>query len=170
MRKPWLNVCFFGSLSFYVFILMWIIVFKNVTPEVLSGKVILNRSINLIPFNDLINGNYIRFDLWGNIIIFIPLGIYISIFFHQSNLFKNTLKVLGISLLFESIQYVFAIGAADITDIITNTAGGILGIGVYYLLKKLIKNHNGVKKFITVSSTAIMLPLLILIIVLVAYN
>ena len=36
----------------------------------------------------------------------------------------------------------FAIGATDITDLITNTSGGLIGLGIYFLLEKIFKEHT----------------------------
>ena len=47
-----------------------------------------------------------------------------------------------LSLCFEVLQWVFAIGSSDITDLITNTAGGVLGTGVYFVLRKLFRVHE----------------------------
>jgi glycopeptide antibiotics resistance protein len=40
------------------------------------------------------------------------------------------------------VQIAFAIGRADITDVLTNTLGGIIGIGIYALLLKLLKGKT----------------------------
>ena len=39
------------------------------------------------------------------------------------------------------IQYVFAVGASDITDVLMNSAGGLLGIGTAVLVEKLSEKH-----------------------------
>lgn len=44
-----------------------------------------------------------------------------------------------LSFLFEIIQYIFAIGASDITDIIGNTSGGIIGIAVFTLFRRFFR-------------------------------
>lgn len=43
----------------------------------------------------------------------------------------------ALSLSFESLQYLLAIGASDITDIITNTLGALIGLSFYALLIKI---------------------------------
>ncbi|MDP4108311.1 MAG: VanZ family protein, partial [Bacillota bacterium] len=49
---------------------------------------------------------------------------------------------LVLSLTFEFIQFIFAIGATDITDVITNTVGGFLGLKLYSLSNKYITNKK----------------------------
>lgn len=158
MKKKIINILFVTSFIFYVSFLIWNILFKYVSPmELFSSSRYFYRNINLIPFNDIINNNYNQLDIWGNVILFIPLGIYIKTFFKNSNMLKNIIILCGISLIFEVSQYVFAIGATDITDIITNTIGGILGINIYLLLKRLLKEDKKIKNFISICSTIVMI-------------
>ncbi|MFU0825928.1 MAG: VanZ family protein [Lachnoclostridium sp.] len=61
-----------------------------------------------------------------------------------------------ISLGIEVLQFVFAIGATDITDLTGNTFGGIVGIGVFYLLSKVFKNKtNDIINILALISTII---------------
>ncbi len=48
------------------------------------------------------------------------------------------LFIFSTSFLFEIVQFIFAIGASDITDLIGNTIGGIVGILFYRMLKKFM--------------------------------
>lgn len=128
------------------------------------------RSINLIPFNDILNGNFNKLDIVGNIILFIPLGIYLNVINPNSKVSNNIYKTIGISIAFESTQYIFGLGATDITDVITNTIGGLIGIGIYLVIAKLFNEKVKLKNFITVCSTIVMVPVGILIIRLFAYN
>jgi glycopeptide antibiotics resistance protein len=48
----------------------------------------------------------------------------------------------GVSLLFELIQYIFTIGGSDITDLISNTLGGVIGIGFYIVFSRILKEKT----------------------------
>ncbi|EGT3615145.1 VanZ family protein [Clostridium perfringens] len=151
--------------------LLWNILFKYVSPiELFSSHREFHRSINLIPFNDIINGYYNQLDIVGNIILFIPLGIYISMFLNNSKVYKNIGVIVLISLAFEVSQYIFAIGASDITDIITNTIGGIIGVGIYWVIKSVLKEEGRIKGFISICSTLVMIPVTFILIMLFVYN
>jgi glycopeptide antibiotics resistance protein len=50
--------------------------------------------------------------------------------------------VIGLTLTFEAVQFIFAIGRSDITDILGNTLGGLIGIGIYTLASKIFKNRT----------------------------
>ncbi|MGO5093840.1 VanZ family protein [Clostridium sp. LCP25S3_F10] len=56
-------------------------------------------------------------------------------------------EIFSISLIFEVSQYVFGIGASDITDIITNTIGKIVGMGIYMVIKKILNYVIGLNNF-----------------------
>lgn len=50
------------------------------------------------------------------------------------------------SLLLEVAQYVLAIGRSDITDLITNFMGGLLGLALYGMMARLLKNRETADK------------------------
>ncbi|MCI9362155.1 MAG: hypothetical protein HFG65_14670 [Hungatella sp.] len=54
---------------------------------------------------------------------------------------KQFAPIICTSLLFEAVQFIFAIGASDITDIITNSLGGIIGVMASISLSKLSGKH-----------------------------
>lgn len=171
MKKRVINFLFIISFIFYILFLLWNILFKYVSPiELFSSQREFHRSINLIPFNDIINGYYNQLDIVGNIILFIPLGIYISMFLNNSKIYKKIGVIVLISLAFEVSQYIFAIGASDITDIITNTIGGIIGVGIYLVIKSILKEEGRVKSFVSICSTLVMIPVAFILIMLFVYN
>ncbi|AUM97722.1 VanZ family protein [Clostridium botulinum] len=71
--------------------------------------------------------------------MFIPLGILVPTLFKNISKKKVIFICFGVSLSFETIQYIFGLGASDIDDLILNTLGGIIGTLLYFtFLKKLI--------------------------------
>ena len=103
-----------------------------------------NRSINLIPFmgSVIVNGRIYINEIIENILVFIPLGIYICMLKEDWSILRKISVGFFISLGIEVLQFILAIGATDITDLLGNTLGGILGIGVFYLFSKLFKNKT----------------------------
>ena len=80
----------------------------------------------------------------GNIAIFIPLGIYIPLLINKKSIFTNSAIVALISLCVEIVQYILAIGTADVDDIILNTIGGLLGILIFKLVYLIFKDKSKV--------------------------
>ena len=56
-------------------------------------------------------------------------------------LYAKIMMIAGTSFLLETTQYVLAIGRSNITDVLTNTAGGLLGLIVYLMVARLIGNR-----------------------------
>ncbi|MEM5770203.1 MAG: VanZ family protein, partial [Bacillota bacterium] len=54
----------------------------------------------------------------------------------------RSISIAGVSLLFELLQFLFAIGGADITDFIGNILGGVIGIGLYIVLSRILKEKT----------------------------
>ncbi len=98
-----------------------------------------------------------------NVIIFIPLGIYAAILFKRWAVAKNVFLFFLTSLMVETLQFTFRLGAFDVTDIITNTLGGIIGLMTFKIIEKLFKNSMKAQKLINViAATGTILMLLFL--------
>ena len=125
----------------YFLILVWILLFKM---SFSLDELYKNRSINLIPFmgSVLVNGRIYINEIIDNILVFIPIGIYICMLKEDWSILRKISVGFFISLGIEVLQFILAIGATDITDLLGNTLGGILGIGVFYLFSKLFKNKT----------------------------
>jgi glycopeptide antibiotics resistance protein len=97
------------------------------------------RVINLIPFGGSFSedGDLLLREIIYNILLFVPLGVYVSMLGSKWTFAKKVLTIIGLSLSFEVIQLIFAMGRTDITDLIDNTLGGIIGVGVYALIFKI---------------------------------
>lgn len=130
----------------YLFLLAWLVLFKfSVSIRDLPHI----RGINLIPFYyDKETSTHLS-EVVYNVMIFIPLGVYLQIFRANRKIITKILAVLFTSLFFESIQFIFAIGASDITDIIVNTFGGLIGIAFCIIMKRLFP-----KRYISVINSS----------------
>ncbi len=89
-------------------------------------------------------------EVRDNVLIFIPFGILLSMLAPRMNLRNKFFIIFGTSLVLETMQFVLSIGSTDITDVITNTLGGIIGIALYALLLKVVKNKQKIDTVISV--------------------
>lgn len=154
----------------YLAVLVWIILFKFAFSW---GDVPHYRGINLIPYGDslIINEKLDISELWKNVLAFIPFGIYLGILMPKGNFVKKIAVIAAASLILEMLQYVFSIGASDITDIINNTIGGVLGLLIYAFFSFIFgKRTNRILCRIAFICTLIILIILILLIVLIYSN
>lgn len=115
--------------ALYLLALTWLILFKlQLSVPVMKEE----RIINLIPLMGSFDNGVIRLsEIRMNILAFIPFGIFICMLRSKSSFVKRVLTIVLLTLAFEVTQFIFAIGRADITDVLSNTFGGIIGIGFY---------------------------------------
>ena len=128
----------------YLALLVWIILFKL---QFSISDLDTRRSVNLIPFYyDRETGFHLT-EIMENVLIFVPMGIYLQMLLPDVQFYKKLLTIAGGSLLLEIAQYILAIGNSDITDLITNTAGGFLGLVLYCMIARLLKNREKTDRF-----------------------
>ena len=145
LKKLFLNIMFYGVMFLYALILFFLLFKKKSVGSF--------QTINLIPFRtiidylfneDVIVRSFAFSNIMGNIVIFIPLGIYIPLLINKKSIFTNSAIVALISLCVEIVQYILAIGTADVDDIILNTIGGLLGILIFKLVYLIFKDKSKV--------------------------
>lgn len=151
------------TFSAYLILLIWLVLFKFATS---FSEIPSMRSINLIPFYYNQGTNTQMREVLYNIVVFVPLGVYVQIFKEEWKIAKKCMVVFLTSFLFEVLQFIFAIGASDVTDLIGNTLGGIVGILFCITLKKItpkkyISIINGIGLFIELAGIGLMLLLFI---------
>ena len=106
--------------------------------------------INLNPFT-LINdfNEYFRhtlLTLTGNLLMYLPLGIYSRYRFN----IKSQFQIIGFLIyiiLVECIQYFMNVGILDINDILANTFGFICGVFLYQIVANKQKNKIDIASF-----------------------
>lgn len=136
----------------YLIVLFWILLFKL---GVHFSYMENTRSINLIPFSEpvILNGKVDLSEMIMNVLIFVPLGIYAGTLFKRWITGQKILLFFLISLIIEGFQFILAVGAFDITDIINNTLGGIIGLMIYIGIEKVFRNGVKAQKFINIIAT-----------------
>lgn len=147
--------------TIYIFLVIWIILFKL---AISIDQLPQFRSINLIPFYYPNKTTYQIREVLDNLIIFIPFGLYLK----TLNIDSKRTVFLGFLFSFslELSQYIFCIGASDITDLMTNTTGALVGVGIYFLLKKIFKDKTN-KIILTLASIVTFLFISLIMIILI---
>ena len=81
-------------------------------------------------------------NLIGNAAMFIPLGIVWPAVFKKLNTHGKVIAAgVGVSLAIEILQLPFFDRATDIDDLILNSAGFLLGYGIYLLAKRIVSKY-----------------------------
>lgn len=164
------TVFLYGVFVCYILFLIKLLFLSRVSLlDLFDSQRTLDRSINIIPFysikeyifsNSATIKKFAFSNVVGNIVIFIPLGTYLSLFKNNKRVITNLLFIFIVSLFIEIIQGLLGIGASDIDDIILNCLGGLVGILGYKFLLFILRDEKKVRVAITILS-AIGLPVLL---------
>jgi len=174
-----LSTCIF--IMFFI-IIIWIITFKcnlvqSITDTYLFFKemtVIERINFDLVPFKDYIEGPFISQiktiieDDILNILFFVPLGMYASLFIKKHKFIKVILFSFLLSLFFEIFQLFSLIGSFSTKDLITNVLGSIIGYFIYRLMYKKENSQLKIKIYNVIST--IVVVILFFIVVYAIYN
>lgn len=89
-----------------------------------------------------------RFDIqnkgvWDcvfNALLFLPLGFFIVCLSENKHKYRNTMFFgFCITLLIEVLQLITKLGEFELDDVVFNTLGTAVGVGLYPIIKKLLK-------------------------------
>lgn len=131
----------------YFLLLVWIVMFKM---KFSLADLPHYRALNLDPFHDALNHPIRTREVIDNVIIFIPYGILMAMMRDKRSFFSKIFPIFFVSLTFETLQYVFSLGSTDVNDVITNTLGGLIGIFIFWIFKKVFR-RNAEKVVITLA-------------------
>ena len=128
----------------YLVLLMWTILWKLEIPWV-GEAALLPRPWKLVPFaasGDA--GASIPREILANILLFVPFGVYLGFLAPSWQWWKAGGVFLAASLILEVIQHLLSTGSFDSTDVITNTVGGLAGLGLMFLVRRTLRNRTPV--------------------------
>jgi glycopeptide antibiotics resistance protein len=129
-RRGLLRVLF----ATYLALLAWIVVWKLGTPFIGDGGL---REVKLVPFvSSACNGASAPSEVIANVVLFLPFGVYLGLIAPTWTWWRTTATIAGASVLAETMQFALAVGASDVTDVVTNTLGGLAGLVVVALVRR----------------------------------
>lgn len=137
----------FALFGVYLIAIYWIIVLKF---NIGAYHDQVDERFNYIPFRELVRYGIFNTEIILNVFIFLPFGLFAGVLLEQLGVFKKILLFFSLSFLFEASQYILKVGAFDITDLINNTFGGIIGLIIFARLKKALKSQLKAQKFINI--------------------
>ena len=110
----------------YLLALIWVIVFKANRDLLIYGG---EPEFRQISFYLYFNGK----ETLLNIAAFVPAGLFLMLLPRQGKILPACVGSFLLSLAFEVTQYILMLGTSDLTDLLTNTLGGIVGVGAFLL-------------------------------------
>ena len=141
-----LNTALFAA---YCALMLWLLFDRAGAIEGVEYWEQIAMSLNLKPFHTIMR--YTRLldsakphlvhlaviNLFGNVIMFIPLGYFLPLIFGKlQKLWKTLLATALIITLVEIVQLFTLMGICDIDDLILNLAGAAIGYAPYRLTNK----------------------------------
>ncbi|HUR66608.1 MAG TPA: VanZ family protein [Chitinophagaceae bacterium] len=97
------------------------------------------RTINLYKRGMAHNNISAQYNIWGNLLAFVPFGILLPLFLPWfRHLFKMVFAGFALSLGFEMTQLITGLGIWDIDDLILNTAGTVGGYILFWIAALLV--------------------------------
>ena len=148
-KKVWEQLkssCSLQICVFYLILLFELTVFRYPT-TIFSVKVVIHtiKDIHLVPFIDSIRLLYgdsvfsIIYNILGNVAWFVPLGWFVGRLSHEHTTKKALFIGALVSLLIETLQFLFLTGVTHIDDVIWNTMGSVIGYQLYKIIKRILK-------------------------------
>lgn len=127
----------------YLVLLVWIILWKLEVPSV-GAAAGLPRPIKLVPY--LPSGDFDASDpleVLVNILMFVPFGIYLGMLAPRLRWWAVAGILLASSLALETTQHLLSVGSFDLTDVIDNTLGGLIGLGALVIARRALGGRAG---------------------------
>lgn len=129
-------------LGISVAVIVWMTILSRDATTVLSFSPPLHTFVSLT--RNLQRG--IRGNLLGNILLFIPVGLFLPIVW-DNKMWRIVGAGTALSLLIEITQLITHRGMLDLDDVILNTIGTAVGYCLFVVIKKLISvNGNKISK------------------------
>ena len=85
-------------------------------------------------------------NLFGNILIFVPYGFFISIASTRRGFFQTLFYSFALSLGVEIFQLFARVGSFDVDDLLLNTLGGVLGYILFLICNIIRRKCYGQKR------------------------
>jgi len=130
-----------GLLVVYLVLLAWAVLWKLETPWVGGAY---RRVVKFVPFvSTARTGASTPVDVVTNVLLFVPFGVYLGLLAPRWSWRKVVGAAAGVSLVLEVAQYVLAVGSTDLTDVLVNSAGGAVGLGLLALARRRLGDRTG---------------------------
>ena len=133
------RVVFAALFAVYLGLLTWAVLWKLGMPTLHGGT----RAVKLVPFvaDDGYGVSTVP-EMLANVALFVPFGVYVGLLAPRSRWWRAGVAAAALSVVFETLQFVLAVGSSDVTDVILNTAGAVLGIAVLAVARGVLRQRT----------------------------
>jgi glycopeptide antibiotics resistance protein len=143
-QETFLQAFIQSSFLVYVFMVLtltgYFLLFREVAAHGWWQKVLhrvhTKERINLQPFLMFKQFQIGSYQVIGNLVMLLPLGIYIPLLFPKlSGFFRVFIICLLVSISIELMQLITSVRSTDVDDVILNTSGAVIGYIIYRFLR-----------------------------------
>ena len=163
MKSGRLTKILFGL---YLLFLLWIVLLKASFSLGDIRALVSERSVNWIPFTYAKEVGTHRSEVLRNVLIFLPFGLYLRMLGVRWG--RAILYGFLLSLGCEVTQVLCSIGAGDVTDLLTNTAGTALGVLGYLIFRGIFRERTN--RFLNTLALILTIWLAVLLLLLIIAN
>lgn len=135
----------------YLIFLLYFLIFSDwygrtgVLQEYSYNLVLFKEIKRFIIYRETLGAFAVFTNLFGNILIFVPYGFFISMASKSRGLSKTFVYSFGLSLCVEIFQLFSKVGSFDVDDLLLNTTGGIVGY-ILFIICNGIRRKQYVRK------------------------
>lgn len=102
------------------------------------------HTINMYYRNGHINSDHAKYNLYGNLLGFVPFGFLFPLLFRRMrHLILTTAAGFALSLVYEYTQVKTGLGFFDVDDLLLNTAGALCGYLLFWGMMKIYRFSTG---------------------------
>lgn len=136
-----LFVLYIGFLIYFLFLSDWY-GREGVLDEYRYNLELFKEIRRFIVYREQLGVFAVFSNLFGNILIFLPFGFFISMAGKTRGFFKTLFYSLALSLCVEVLQLVTRVGSFDVDDILLNTVGGVLGYIIFVICNRIRRKYH----------------------------
>ena len=133
----------------YIFFLLYFLIFSDwygrtgVSREYQYNLVLFKEIKRFIEYREELGAFAVFTNLFGNILIFMPFGFFISMASRARGFFMTLFYSFGLSLCVVVFQLLTKVGSFDVDDLLLNTIGGVLGYILFSICNTIRRRHYG---------------------------
>ena len=136
----------------YIFFLLYFLIFSDwygrsgIGEEYRCNLVLFKEIRRFVEYRETLGLFAVFTNLFGNILIFVPYGFFISVASRMRGFLMTLFYSLGLSLGVEVFQLLTRVGSFDVDDLLLNTIGGILGYVLFLICNGIRRKYDGRSK------------------------
>lgn len=133
----------------YLIFLLYFLIFSDwygrtgVSSEYRYNLVLFKEINRFIEYREELGAFAVFTNLFGNILIFLPFGFFISMASKSRGFFMTLFASFGLSLCVEVFQLITRVGCFDVDDLLLNTIGGVAGYILFSMCNMVRRQHYG---------------------------